>query len=251
MPLVNAPNDRKSFTEYCLRRLGKGVIEINVSEEQVSDRINDALLFWWDWAMDGTEHAYYKYQVTATDITNQYITLPPNIIGAVNIFDIGNALNTENMFDIRYQIALNDLYTLTSFSVVPYYMAMEHLSLLEQILVGKKPVRYNRYDNILYVDMDWLEQLVSGGQWIVVDCYQIVDPDSLANAYQDRLLSQYATALIKRQWGSNIKLYGGVQMLGGVQFNGQAIYDEAAAEIKDIEENQIWKYTGRPLDMIG
>lgn len=249
MPLQTPPSTRKTFGEYCLRRLGKGVIEIAVTEEQVSDRINDALLYWWDWGLDGSEHAYYQYQVTSQDITNQYITLPDNIIGAVNIFDIGDALNTENMFDIRYQIALNDLYTLTSFSVVPYYMAMEHLALLEYILVGKKPVRYNRYDNILYVDMDWLEA-IDAGNFIVVDCYQIVDPDSLANAYQDRLLCQLATAYIKRQWGSNLKLFKGVQMLGGVEFNGQTIYDEAVAEIKDIEDN-IWKFSGRPLDMIG
>src|SRR5277367_5564720 len=100
MPLQSPPSTRTQFKEYCLRRLGKGVIDINVSDEQVSDRINDALLYWWDWGLDGTEHAYFSYQVTPTDIQNQYITLPENIIGAVQIFDIGNALNTENMFDI-------------------------------------------------------------------------------------------------------------------------------------------------------
>ena len=249
MPLQTPPSTRQTFTQYCLRRLGQGVIDINITPEQVSDRVNDALLYWWDWGLDGSEHAYYQYNVTAQDIVNQYITLPDNIIGAVQIFDIGNALNTENMFDIRYQIALNDLYTLTSFSVVPYYMAMEHLALLEYILVGKKPIRYNRYDNILHVDMDWIEA-IDEGQWLIVDCYQIVDPDSLATAYQDRLLCQLATAYIKRQWGSNIKMYGNVQMLGGVTFNGQQIYDEAVAEIKDIEDN-IWKFSGRPIDMIG
>jgi len=250
MPLVNQPTDRKSFGLYCKRRCGFGVTETPISDEQLSDRINDALLFWWDWCFDGVEHTYYKYQVTDTDKTNKYITLPDNIIGAVQIFDIGDALNTENMFDIRYQIALNDLYTLTSFSVVPYYMAMEHLALLELILVGKKPIRYNRYDNILHVDMNWMEA-INAGQFIIVDCYSIVDPDDLVNAYQDRLLGRYATALIKQQIGTNTKFYGGIQTLGGVTFNGQQIYDEATAEIKHIEEEEIWRYADRPIDMIG
>ena len=247
-PSYGPPTDRASFTEYCLRRLGKGVIEINVSPEQASDRINDALLFWWDYAMDGSEHAYYKYQVTGQDIINQYIPLPDNIIGSVSVFDMGDAFSTNNIFNIRYQIALNDLYTLTSFSVVPYYMAMEHLSLLEQILVGKQPIRYNRYDNNLYLDMNW--GLMCAGQFLVVDCYQIVDPDVYATAYQDRLLCQLATAYIKRQWGENLSKYNGLQMIGGVTFNGEKIYNDAVAEIEKIQDNVIKDYGMPVLDMI-
>ena len=149
------PTSRSEFKENCLRRLGKPVIEINVDDDQVEDRIDEALRYFWDYHFDGSEKLYYKHQVTQTDKTNKYITLPENVIGAVNIFPIGNALNTNNLFNIRYQIALNDLYTLTSVSMVPYYMALTHIQFLEQMLIGQQPLRYNRHVNRLYIDMDW------------------------------------------------------------------------------------------------
>ena len=124
------PSSRADFKEYCLRKLGKPVIEINVDDDQVDDRVDEALLYFADYHFDGTEKMFYKYQVQQTDIDNKYITLPDNIIGAVNIFPIGQGLNTNNLFNIRYQIALNDLYTLTSVSMVPYYMALTHVQFL-------------------------------------------------------------------------------------------------------------------------
>ena len=146
-----APTTRASFKENCLRRLGKPVIEINVDDDQVDDRIDEALRYFWDYHFDGSLKTYYKYQVTEEDKTNKYITLPENIIGAVTIFDVGAALGTNNLFNIRYQIALNDLYTLTSVSMVPYYMAMTHVQFLEQLLVGRQPLRYNRHSNKHYL----------------------------------------------------------------------------------------------------
>ena len=142
-----SPTSRAQFKENCLRRLGKPVIEINVDDDQVEDRIDEALRYFWDYHFDGSEKTYYKHQVTSQDKINKYITIPENIIGVVNLFDIGNALNTNNLFNIRYQIALNDLYTLTSVSMVPYYMAIQHVQFLEQMLVGKQPLRYNRHTN--------------------------------------------------------------------------------------------------------
>jgi len=141
------PTSRKEFRNYCMRKLGDPVIEVNVSEDQIQDRIDEALRYFWDYHFDGADKIYYKYQVTLQDITNRYVTMPDNIIGVVNIFEIGQALNTNNLFNIRYQIALNDLYTLTSVSMVPYYMAMGHVQFLEQMLVGKQPLRYNRHQN--------------------------------------------------------------------------------------------------------
>jgi hypothetical protein len=123
------PTSNTDFKEYCLRKLGKGVIEINVSNAQVDDRVDEAVNFYQDYHFDGTERVFYKKQVTQDDKDNKYITLPDNIIGAVNLFDIGDATSTNNLFNIRYQIALNDLYTLTSQSLVPYYMAFQHLEL--------------------------------------------------------------------------------------------------------------------------
>jgi hypothetical protein len=242
-------NSRATFKESCLRRLGKPVIEINVDDDQVDDRIDEALKYYWDYHFDGTEKIYYKHQVTSTDITNKYITLPENIIGAVNIFSPGDALNTNNLFNIRYQIALNDLYTLTSVSMVPYYMAMQHIQVIEEILVGKKPLRYNRNRNILYVDMDW--NTFAEGQYLIVEAYEIVNPDTYTDTWGDRWLSQYATALIKRQWGNNLKKFEGMQMPGGLTFNGQKIYDEAIEEINNLEKEMITSYSLPVSDMIG
>ena len=135
------PQSKADFKEYCLRKLGKPVIEINVDDDQVDDRVDEALRFYWDYHFDGTEKVYYKYQITQVDKNNKYITMPDNIIGVVNIFPVGQALNTNNLFNIRYQIALNDLYTLTSVSMVPYYMALQHVQFLEQFLVGQQPLR--------------------------------------------------------------------------------------------------------------
>ncbi len=243
------PSDRASFTKYCLRRLGDGVIEINVSDEQVADRIDDAMKWFWDYHFEGTEKTYYKYLLTGTDITNKYITLPENIIGAINIFEAGDTFNTQNMFNIQYQIMLNDLYTLTSVSLVPYYMIKTHLTNLENLFVGQQPIRYNRYNNRFYVDMDWTR--FGAGTFLLVEAYQIIDPDVYTNAWSDRWLQQYATALIKRQWGENIKKYANMPMPGGVMFNGQQIYNEAVAEIQFIESEVIHSYSLPITDMIG
>lgn len=243
------PSSRASFKEYCLRRLGKPVIEINVDEDQVDDRVDEALKYYWDYHFDGTEKIYYKYQVTAQDVTNKYITLPDNIIGAVNIFNIGDAMNVANIFNIRYQIALNDLYTLTNISLVPYFMAFQHIQLIEEILVGRKPIRYNRHRNQLFIDMDW--SIMPVGDYIIVEAYQVVDPDTYTDAWNDRWLLQYATALIKRQWGNNLKKFEGMQMPGGLTFNGQKIYDEAIEEINALEKEMITSYSLPVSDMIG
>lgn len=243
------PSSRATFKEYCLRRLGKPVIEINVDEDQVDDRIDEALKYYWDYHFDGTEKIYYKYQITSQDVTNKYITLPDNIIGAVNIFNIGDAMNVANIFNIRYQIALNDLYTLTNISLVPYFMAFQHIQLIEEILVGRKPIRYNRHRNQLFIDMDW--SIMPAGNYVIVEAYQIVDPDTYTDAWNDRWLLQYATALIKRQWGNNLKKFEGMQMPGGLTFNGQKIYDEAIEEINNLEKEMITSYSLPVSDMIG
>jgi len=243
------PASRENFKEYCLRKLGKPVIEINVDDDQVDDRIDEALLYYADYHFDGTEKQYYKYQVTQTDITNKYITLPENIIGAVSIFPVGQGLNTNNLFNIRYQIALNDLYTLTSVSMVPYYMALTHIQFLEQMLVGQQQIRYNRHTNKFYVDMDW--NIINVDDYLIIEAYQVVDPTTYTNVWGDRWLSRYATALIKQQWGTNMKKYSGVQLPGGLTFNGQQIYNEATEERKELEAEMITSYSLPVTDMIG
>jgi hypothetical protein len=243
------PSTRAEFKEYCLRKLGKPVIEINVDDDQVEDRIDEALLYFADYHFDGTEKTYYQYPVTNEDITNKYITMPENIIGVINLFPIGQALNTNNLFNIRYQIALNDLYTLTSVSMVPYYMALQHVQFLEQMLVGQQPLRYNRHVNKLYLDMDW--KIVNVGDKLLVEAYTVVDPNTYTKTWGDRWLARYATALIKQQWGQNIKKYQGMQLPGGLTFNGQQIYDEATQERQDLEKEMITSYSLPVTDMIG
>jgi len=244
------PNSRAQFKEYCLRKLGKPVIEINVDDDQVEDRVDEALKKYYDFHFDGSDKIYYKHQVTQTDIDNKYITMPENILGVVNLFPISDpSVRSDDIFNIRYQIALNDLYTLTSVSMVPYYMVMEHLALIQELLVGKQPIRYNRHKDRLYVDMDWNN--IAIGEYLLVEAYEIVDPDVWTDAWGDNWLQRYCTELIKKQWGSNLTKFTGMQLPGGVQFNGEKIYDDAVAEIAKLEENLISSYSLPVMDMVG
>ena len=184
-----------------------------------------------------------------TALNGGYIPLPDNIIGAVNIFEIGQALNTNNLFNIRYQIALNDLYTLSSVSMVPYYMALQHVQFLEQMLVGKQPMRYNRSKNRLYVDMFW--SIVNPGDYIIIEAYQVVDPDVYTKTWGERWLARYATCLIKQQWGANMSKFKGMKLPGGIEFNGMQIYADATNERAEIEKEMIYTYSLPVTDMIG
>lgn len=243
------PASRSEFKEYCLRKLGKPVIEINVDDDQVEDRIDEALKYYWDYHFDGSEKIYYKHTITANNVTDKYITLPENIIGAVRIFNIGDPMVTNNLFDIRYQIALNDLYTLTSVSMIPYYMMFQHVQLMEQMLVGQQPIRYNRHTDKLYVDMDWNK--VNVGNFLIVEAYQVMDPDTYTDAWGDRWLALYATALIKKQWGANLTKFSGLQLPGGVSFNGDKILNDAVNEVEALEKEMISSYSLPVMDMIG
>jgi hypothetical protein len=243
------PASRDDFKNFCLRKLGFPVIEINVDDDQVDDRIDEALSYYWDFHFDGSEKSFFKYQVSSTDIANQYLPVPDNVIGIMNLFDVGGSVNTNNLFNIRYQIALNDLYTLTSQSMVPYYMAMQHIQTLELILVGKQPLRYSRMTNKLYIDMDWGK--VSPGNFIIAEAYNVVDPTTYTRVWSDRWLQRYASALIKRQWGSNLTKFSGLNLPGGVQFNGQKIYDDATKEIAELEAEMDRTYRMPPQMFIG
>jgi hypothetical protein len=243
------PTTRDGFKQLCLRQLGAPVIDINVSEEQVDDCVDLALRYWQDYHMDGTDKQYYKYKITSQDIINKYITIPENIIGVINLFPIGDALNTANMFSIRYQIALNDLYTLTNVSLVPYYMALTHVRLIEEILVGKQMLRYNRHMNRCYIDMDWTK--LQTDYYLILECYGVVDPDTYPDVWKDWWITRYTTALIKKQWGNNLKKFTGMMLPGGVQFSGQQIYDEAVQEIQDLEANMINSFSLPVADLIG
>lgn len=244
------PTTRNEFKEYCLRKLGKPVIEINVDDDQIDDRIDEALRYYWDYHFDGSDKVYYKHQVTDQNKQDKYIILPENIIGAVRIFPIADPIvRSDDLFNIRYQIALNDLYTLTSVSMVPYYMVMEHLALVSELLVGQQPIRFSRHKNKLYVDMDW--DKIRTGEFLLVEAYEVIDPEVYTDVWSDRWLQNYTTAKIKYQWGSNLTKFTGMSLPGGVQFNGERILDDAAREIEVMENEMISSYSLPVADMIG
>jgi hypothetical protein len=241
---------REKFKEYILRRLGAPVIDINVDDEQIEDRIDDALLKYRDYHFDGMQHVYYPYQLTQTDITNQYITLPEDFVGVTRIFDINDSYGAMNLFNIRYQLHLNELFNISSVSVTPYVVAMRHIEFLEEVFVGKKPIRYNRNTDKLYIDMAWNDDTVAG-QFIMIDGYREVSPEENPDVWDEPWLRQYATQLVKRQWGEHLKLYEGMNLPGGITFNGQKIWDEAQEEIQKLEDTVINDYSLPVTDMIG
>ena len=244
------PASRQQLKEYCLRRLGEPVVDVNVDDEQLEDRIDDALKFYQDYHYDGTERIFLKHQITADDKTNEYIEINDNIIGIIRVFDIGDSLNSSNLFNIRYQIHLNDLFDFTSTTYVPYVTAMRHVEQLEEIFVGKKPIRFNRHKNRLHIDMDWSDD-VTAGEYIIIEAYRILDPETYTDVYGDRWLREYTTQLFKRQWGENLKKFEGMQLPGGLQFNGQQIYNEAQDEITRMESEVTTNYGGIVMDMTG
>lgn len=243
-------SSRSALKAYCLRRLGHPVIDINVDDEQVEDRIEDALIYFRDFHYDGTERVIYKHVITALNITNQYVTLPDNIIGVTSIFDIGRTNSTNNLFNIRYQMQLNDMFNVSAATMLPYVMAKRQIEEIEQILIGSKPIRFNRNTNILNIDMDWSNNVVAG-DYIIIDGYRTIDGADYSDVWNDQWLKKYATALIKRQWGENLKKFEGMNLPGGISFNGQKIWEEANAEINALEERMNIDYSLPVADMMG
>ena len=303
---MSTPTTRQEFKDYCLRQLGFPVIDINVDDDQVDDRIDEALQYFRDYHFDGIEKIYMRYKLTQADIDRHWIYVPSAVIGITSVWPFDDSNSTVNMFDLRYQLRLHDLYDFTSVSYVPYEITMQHIRTIELLFTGTPQFRYNRHLGKLYIDLDWV-RFVKEDSWIVVECYRQLEPDlitldgtanvssssnnvvgtgtyfykdfvvgdelvinnearrivnidsdvsiNVSNAYSmtsnnntivktglssvwnDRFLKRYGTALIKRQWGNNLKKFAGIQMPGGVSLNGQQIYDEADAEIKMIEED--------------
>ena len=267
------PTSKSTFASYCKRALGFGVIDINVSDDQVDDRIDEALQYFAQYHYDGVEKMYLKYQITEADITraranttttsadtvdssitgsfkegNNFIPMPSSVVSVVQIFNFDEA-QTNSMFDIRYQLRLNDLYDFSSTSIIHYQMTMQQLDLLSHVLTGEAPIRFNQHQNRLYIDMDWEE--VSADEFLIIECYRKIDPATYTDIFDDIYLKRYATALIKKQWGANLSKFNGVATLGGVTMNGEQIYSQAIEEIQRLEE-QIQLSFETPIDyMIG
>ena len=305
------PNSRNTLKEYCLRNLGKPVIDINVDDDQVEDRIDEALQYFSQYHYNGVERMYLKYKVTQDDIdrmtTNiadvnvkekgsieenieleegtpetdrgdttgdllledgqklltetsigattvyteapNYIVIPEAIVSIINVFPLSDR-NNLNMFDVRYQLRLNDLYDFSSTSIVHYEMTMRHLDFLDHILVGEKPLRFNQLSNRLYIDMDWNED-ITADEFLIIECYRKLDPSSHSRIFDDIYLKRYTTALIKRQWGQNLSKFSGTAMLGGVTLNGPELFSTALQEQQKLEEEIRMNYEEPPHIMQG
>ena len=250
------PSTKATLKEYCLRALGKPVIDINVDDDQVDDRIDEAVQYFAQYHVDGVERMYLKYLVTADDITrmttdtsesvtdnsvtttykraDNFLVVRSSVISVVNVFPLSDRANL-NMFDVRYQLRLNDLYDFSSTSIVHYEMTMRHLDFLDHILVGEKPMRFNHLSNKLFIDMDWGTD-IKAGEYLIMEVYRKLNPDDNTDMYDDIYLKRYTTALIKRQWGQNLSKFNGTAMLGGVTLNGPELFSTAIAEQQKLEE---------------
>ena len=243
-----AVTSRLGLIDYCRRSLGEPVVEINIDDQQVEDRVDEAIDYFRQYHFDGIEKVYLKHQITQEDITNKYITLNDLIFGVTRVFPVASGTSTsKSIFDLQYQLRLNDLYDLTSTSVIYYSMVMSHLSLLDMTLNGHPIYRFNRISNKLYIDTIWQEKM-EPGNFILVECYRALDPSEAPAIYDNYWLKHYTTALIKRQWATNLKKFNGLQLPGGVTIDGDKLYQEALTEIEQLEDELLKK--SAPLEFM-
>lgn len=245
------PSSRTEFTKYCLRSLGAGAIKINVTDDQISDRVDEALQFFYDYHFEGADKTYYAHQLTANNVADGYITLPDNIIGAVKVFENGfSSSNVQNPFNLEYQAYFSDLIrNMNTDGLIGFYIGYQHIQFMEQLLVGQVPIRFNRHSHRLYIDSGNSGRL-SVGDYVLVEAYQVVDPEVWEDAWKNRLLIKYASALIKLNWGENLAKYSNLQLMGGNTFDATRILTEAKAEIELLEQKIIDSRLP-PSDFIG
>jgi hypothetical protein len=242
---------RQELKDYCLRRLGYPVIEINVSEDQIEDRIADAFQYYTDYHYDAVETMYWKHEVTQQDIENKYLTVDDGIIGITRLFPLSSTWTKSYMWDIRYQLRLHELWDFTSVNMLNYTMTMQHLRSLELLFSGEIPIRYQRHTDRVYLDLSWGSSELPEGTVIVLEGYKMIDPEVYTKVYDDRWIKRYATAQIKRQWGENLRKFRGITLPGGVQLNGDSIYEDARTEIIQLETEMQNSYELPPQFMIG
>jgi hypothetical protein len=233
------PNSRETLIDYCKRRLGDPVIEINVDEDQLEDRVDEALQYYQEFHSDATFRTYLKHQMTADDITNRYIDISSDIQFVSRVFPfISNQSATKNLFNLRYQLHLSEVADMSQFAgdIAYYEQIQQYLSMLDQVLNGTPIVDYARRQNRIYINGHIEDLDIVEGDYLVAEVYQIVQPDSHTSIYNDMWLKEYTTALIKQQWGMNLIKFEGMQLPGGVILNGRQLYDDATGEIQDLRE---------------
>jgi len=277
------PTSRQQLIDYCLRRLGAPVLEINVDDDQIDDLVDDALQYFQERHFDGVERMYLKYKFTQQDIdrgrgkgttgvgivtttgtsnisgigttsfnfyeSSNFIQIPDSVIGIEKVFKFDTSSISGGMFSIKYQLFLNDLYYFNSVELLQYAMVKSYLEDIDFLLTTDKQIRFNKRQNRMYLDIDWNAQ--SKDTYIVIDCYRILDPNDFTKVYNDSFLKRYLTALIKRQWGQNLIKFRGVKLPGGIELNGREIYEDAEKEISDIMQRMPMDYELPPYDFIG
>jgi len=278
------PASRSDLINYCKRQLGAPVLEINVADEQIDDLIDDALQYFHERHFDGVVQTFLKYKITEADVNrgrtrgnsqtvgivtttasstidgssvtfsfeenSNYLQIPPQVIGVNKIFRYdGSQTVTNNMFSVKYQLFLNDLYNFSSVDILSYAMVKRYLEDVDFLLNTEKQIRFNQRQNRLYIDVDWGD--VTKDDYLIIDCYRLLDPNDYSRVWNDPFLKRYVTQLIKRQWGQNLMKFQGVKLPGGVELNGRQIYDDAQKELDVIREVMSNTYELPPLDMIG
>ena len=277
---MSKPNSRATLKDYCLRKLGYPVLEINVDDDQIDDLTDDAIQYFQERHFDGIERVFLKHKLTAADITtakttatttsattgisngitssgnadsfletNNYLKLPDHVIGVEKVFKMDQNTISSGLFNIKYQIFLNDLYYYGALDLLNYTMTKTYLEDLSRIITPDTQIRFNKKQHNLYMDIDWNQ--INADTFIILDCYRLVDPGTATDVYNDWWLKRYLTALIKKQWGQNLIKFQGVMLPGGIQLNGRQIYDDAVKEIEEIEYSLKTEYELPPLDLIG
>ncbi len=261
------PSTRQELIDYCLRKLGFPVLEINVDDDQVEDLVDDAIQFFQERHFDGSVKTFLKLEVTDQMITdakvngaiagsdfkeqNNFITVPNHVLGITNIYAYDNSSSavSGNIFSMKYQLFLNDFYNFGSMEILNYYMVKQYLETLDFVIGNFKPIRFNKRENKLYLDTDW--DSLNGGDMILIECYRMIDPETATEVYNDVWMKRYLTALIKRQWGQNLIKFKNVQLPGGTTLNGREFYEDAQEEIDTILGEFRLAAEEPPLDMIG
>jgi len=236
---MSSPASRQQLIDFCLRRLGEPVIEVNVDEDQIQDKVDDALQVYQEYHSDATKRIYLKHLVTDTDVANEYISISSDIIYVSKLFPVSSTFQTSwNFFDIKYQMMLNDITDLQNFAgdLAYYEQLQQYLTLLDMKLNGSPQVQFSRRENRLYIFGDFGDEDIKAGDYVVAEVYQILNPDTNTSIYNDKFIKNYTTALIKQQWGQNLIKFEGMQLPGGVTMNGRQIYEDAMNDIEKLLE---------------
>ena len=273
------PASRQQFIDYCLRQLGAPVLEINVAEEQLDDRVDEALQYFQERHFDGVYKLFMKYKITQDDIdrgrarandisagittssvstglgtfnweeNSNYIPVPDSVIGIERVFKLSNRTIASNLFNVNYQLFLNDIYWFSSTEMLNYYVTKRYLEDIDWIVNPDRQIRFNKRQNRLYIDTSW--DSLNVDDYLLIEGYRILDPSESTKVWDDSFLKKYATSLIKKQWGQNLIKFQGVKLPGGVELNGRQIYDDAVRELQLIKDDMMLEYELPPLDLIG